>query len=498
MMFEIITPEQAGISSRQVERFIRTLDRRGLATHSVLLMRGTKIFGEFYWKPFHKDLCHRMYSETKSYVSIAIGLLIDEGKLNLDDRIADFFPDKCNRELPKYLKEQTVRQMLTMETCVSLPNWFTHEEKDRVRIYMNESTTPVPPGMRFSYDSAASQVLSTLVERLSGKSLFEFLNERIFSKLGTFQTATILKTKTNDSFGDSALICTTRDMASFARFVMNGGKWSGEQLISNNYLRDATTPLVDSDEIGFDDIESRGYGYQIWCLDKGRFFFNGMGCQLTFCIPDKDLIFVITSDNQGYSAAKSLIYAGFEDMILDEIQSASIPEDSVAYASLCAYAETLELMTLKGKKESPASKSISGKRYVCENNKTGMKEFTFIFVENDFGILRYINEQGEKELRFGLGKNVFGKFPQLGYSDEHAGLKTDNGFMYDCAACAVWREEQKLLLKIQVIDRYLGNMLAMFSFNDDYAVVRMTKTAENFLNEYTGEFVAWQDHVSQF
>ena len=492
-MFEKITPEKAGISSAKVEAFLRTLDRRGLATHSVLFMRGDKIFGEFYWKPFHKDLCHRMYSETKSFVSVAIGLLIDDGKLSLDDKVARFFPDKCDRELPDYLKEMTVRHMLMMETCGYQPSWFKNDEKDRVRLYMNETTASLPSGMRFAYDSAGSQVLCTLVERLSGKSLFDFLYERIFIKLGTFKTATILKTKTNDSFGDSALLCTTRDMASFARFVMNYGRWNSEQLVSEDYLRAATTPLVDNDQLGFDDYNTRGYGYQIWCLENGRFFFNGMGCQLTFCIPDKDLIFVITSDNQGYPSAKSLIYAAFEDLILNEIQSESLPEDSAAYASLCACSESLRLMTLKGEKKSPFAESLSGNRYVCEANPTGIREFTFTFAGDDTGTLRYVNDQGEKVLHFGLGKNVFEKFPQLGYSNEHAGLQTDDGFMYDCAACAVWREKQKLLLKVQIIDRYLGNMLAMFSFRDDYAVVRMTKTAENFLEEYVGEFVAQRE-----
>ena len=65
-MFEKITPEQAGISSKAVSRFIRKLNERGLATHSVVLMRGDSIFGEFYWKPFHRDFNHRMYSVTKS------------------------------------------------------------------------------------------------------------------------------------------------------------------------------------------------------------------------------------------------------------------------------------------------------------------------------------------------------------------------------------------------------------------------------------------------
>ena len=90
MIFKTITPEQAGISSRYVEKFLKKLDGSGLATHAVLLMRGSDIFCEAYWAPFHKDFLHRMYSVTKSYVSLAIGCLEEEGAINLDDRISYF------------------------------------------------------------------------------------------------------------------------------------------------------------------------------------------------------------------------------------------------------------------------------------------------------------------------------------------------------------------------------------------------------------------------
>ena len=98
-MFDLITPERAGISSHHVNEFINTLNRRGLVMHSVLLMKGESIFGEYYWAPFDKNSCHRMYSETKSYVSIAIGLLEQDGLLSLDDRICDHFPEKIDRVL---------------------------------------------------------------------------------------------------------------------------------------------------------------------------------------------------------------------------------------------------------------------------------------------------------------------------------------------------------------------------------------------------------------
>ena len=116
---------------------------------------------------------------------------------------------------------------------------------------------------------------------------------------------------------------------------------------------------------------------------------------------------------------------------------------------------------------------------------------SFRFTGEDSGELHYTNAQGDKILPFGIGKNVFCKFPQFGYSDEHAGLPGPEGFLYDCAVSAAWREEQKILLKVQIIDRYFGNMLAIFSFRENYAVIRMTKTAEDFLGEYEGMFNAW-------
>ncbi len=458
--------------------------------HSVLLMRGEQLFGEFYWKPFHSEFCHRMYSQTKSYVSVAIGLLEEDGFLSLDDRICDHFPEKIEREKPEYLSQLTVRQMLNMQTCGVTPSWFSNQDADRAHLYFNQSESEVPGGMRWRYDSPGTQVLSTLVEKRSGKSLFDFLNERIFCHLGTFQTATILKTKTEDSFGDSALLCTPRDMVSFARFVMNYGTWQGKQLMNEAYLRTATSPLVDNDITGFAGFATRGYGYQFWCLGKEAFFFSGMGCQLTFCYPKFDLIFSVTGDNQGFPDAKSLIFTAFQDEILDHLQDHSLPEDPVAYEECLRTGESLKLCVLPGETYSPVMDQINHKTFLCGENPMGITKFSLHFNTNGEGEWHYTNAQGDKVLPFGLGKNVFGKFPQLGYSDLHAGSPTHNGHRYDCAASAAWREEGKMQLKVQIIDKYFGNMLATFSFRGKTSVLKMKRNAEAFLKEYEGVAVA--------
>ncbi len=82
-------------------------------------------------------------------------------------------------------------------------------------------------------------------------------------------------------------------------------------------------------------------------------------------------------------------------------------------------------------------------------------------------------------------KNVISEFPQEGYSDDTGTIKTEN-FYYKCAASAAWVEPQKLFIKIQIIDKYFGNMLITIGFKHDVCGLYMEKYAENFLNEYQG------------
>lgn len=488
-MFNIISPEKAGISSKYVLKFIKTLERRGLAMHSVLMMRGEDIFAEYYWKPFHKDFCHRMYSQTKSFVGIAIGLLEQDGALNLDDEICKHFPEKIDTKTPEFLSSLTIKQMLMMETCGTTPNWFYNNDPDRTHLYLNRNSSDHPAGTLWEYDSPGSQVLSALVEKLSGMTLFDFLNERIFKKLGTFKTASILKTKTDDSFGDSAMLCTTRDIASFARFVMNKGVWNGEQILNEDYINTATSRLADNGVTGFSGAYTNGYGYQIWRVENG-FSFNGMGCQLTICIPNKDFIFACTADNQGYAAAKDLILTALYEIILDNLGDTALEENAELLSECNKLQGSLQLVYLKGNAVSPFAQKFIGKTYECAENECGISRFRIDSTSLDEGVLSFTNAQGDKKLPFGICKNVFTKFPQYGYSTDHAGLKNENGYLYNCAVSAVWAEEEKLQIKVQIIDDYLGNLLMTFCFKDDICYISMIKNAEAFLDEYQGRILA--------
>ena len=488
-MFEKITPEEAGISSQYVREYLDYLERRGLVMHSVLIGKGDALFCEAYWEPFDQDFCHRMYSETKSYTAIAIGLLEEDGLLSLDDHVASYFPEKMTRELPPYLAELTVRDMLMMRTTGPAGSWFSSEDPDRTRFYFSAAQGVRKPCTLWEYDSAASQVLASLVDKLAGKPLFDFLYERIFTHLGTFKNAGILKTRNGDSWGDSALLCTSRDMMSFGRFLMKGGVWDGKRLMNEAYIKTATSCLSDNNVLGFLGATKHGYGYQIWRYEQG-FGFNGMGCQFTICIPESDLIFVCTGDNQGYPGAGDMIINGFFDHIVRHMQASPLAPDPEAYRALLSYSGGLKLATALGAPSSPLIDDLNGRIYMANENRTGITRFSFHFNGDGTGEFRYTNKQGDKILPFGIGKNVYTKFPQYGYSDDYGGVRTENGFLYRCASSVAFGEERVLNLRVQIIDRYFGNMTATFAFRDDVVTVRMIRNAEDFLNEYYGVFTA--------
>lgn len=482
-MFEAITPEQAGLPSQNIADFIAVLENNGCVTHDILFLRGDKIFAEYYWEPFHKDFLHRQYSQTKSFVGVAIGLLVEDGKLGLDDPVVSYFPEKLDGPVPENLAKQTVRHMLTMCTCGGPATaWFGAEDRDRTHQYLNEAAANHKPGLRWAYDSAGSQVLCSLVEKLAGMPLLDFMKERLFNEMGAFQTARMLKCKNDDSWGDSAMLCTARDMAAFGRLVMNYGLWNGERLMDEGYLREATSAVVPNDIYGFGSYFTQGYGYQIW-RTHGGFAFVGMGDQLTVCIPDKDLICVINSDNQGHPASRGILMAALFDKIIKPM--AEKPLQPAAPVEI----GQLRLPCERGSASAPIMEQLNGKTFVCKENKAGITKFSFSFDERG-GVWKYTNAQGDKELPFYWNENRFGKFPQDGYSTEHGGLPNTEGYRYNCATSAAWHEPNRLTLRCQIIDDYFGNLSVRFGFDGDYADVCFTKTAEAFLTEYTGAFTA--------
>lgn len=478
------TPEQMGISSKDVLAFYKELDACRLSTHSVILCRGDSIFSECYYAPFDKDFKHRMYSTTKSFVSIAVGFCEQDGLLSLDDPMSKYFPEYKDAE---FQHSATIREMLQMRTGreAGVP-WFSAHNGDRASTYYLKGEQKFPNTL-FAYDSPASYMLCVIVEKLTGKPFLEYLKEKFLNDTGFSPDAYCLQCPGGYSWGDSGILCTSQDLLRFARFVLNGGTWNGKRYLNEEYIKKATY-MTDgvTDSYGFHDTHRiYGYGYQFWGAPNGCFATKGMGNQISLCDPEHDFIFVITSCNEGNPLAYEQIYRALFNNVINKLSDTPLPEDPEAKAELDAYIAQEKLFCLPGNPESALSEKVSGKVFTCEENETGIRWFRLDF-NGDEGTFTYENAQGEKKITFGFGHNVFHKFPQEGYSDMVGGVVCPGNY-YDAAFSADWPAPYTLRLRVQIIDKYFGNLAILFSFRDENTVsVRMEKTAEHFLEEYKG------------
>lgn len=484
---DFVTPEQAGISSRHVLNFYKELDNCNLSTHSVILSRGNSFFSECYYAPFHKDFLHRMYSTSKSFVAIAIGFCEQDGLLSLDDPLYQYFPE-CDPNG----HTATIREHLQMCTCKESGHggvgWFTAKPEDRAAFYF---TGPVRkfPGTLYCYDSAGSFQLDAVVERVTGKPFLKYLQEKVLNEIGFSEEAYCLRCPGGHSWGDSGILCSSRDLWHFARFVLNGGTWNGKRYLNEAFLQQALTMDAPNSDYGFKNLHgTEGYGYLFWGADRGCFATKGMGNQVSLCDPAHDFIFVINSDNQGNTFAYYQIYRALYSHIIDHLGD-PLPEDPEALAELNAYLATRKLFYLDGPGSSPLAEKIAGKTFTLPENAVGLKWFRLDF-SGDKGTFTYENEQGEKVMPFGFGHNEFAKFPQEGYSDL-VGTVYCPGNYYDAAFSADWPAENVLRIRVQIIDKYFGNLAIVLGFRDEnHVTLRMEKTAEDFLNEYKGIFKA--------
>jgi len=479
-------PEECGISSANIERFIRAIEDRHLFTHNVLLARGNDIIFEKYWAPFDEKFLHRQYSVTKSIVALAVGFAEQDGLVDLDAPISRYFPEESKAAKCELIKNQTVREMLTMSTSLLAEFWIKATCKDRVKFYFENASVnnKRPSGTIYQYDSSGSFILGAMVERVTGKSFMEYMREKCFDKIGVSAEADCLTCPGGHSWGDSALLCTARDLYLMARFTMNMGKWNGEQLLNEKFVKDATSKLVDNNVDFIYEHNTFGYGYYIWRTYDNSFFFNGMGGQLAVCVPDKDLILIYNGDNQGnnFNAKKNIMDAFFDIIVREEHNTDNAAS---AQASLAEYTKDLKLGVPVGASYSSFADKISGKTFTLDDNRMNIKWIRFNFTY-DVCTFDYENATGKKTIYFGMGKNVFDKFPEEGYSDR-VGAEYAKGNYYKSATSAVWCEEQKLNLCVQAIDKYFGRLNMQFGFKDENTVgIKMTPAAEGFFGEYNG------------
>ena len=286
------TPESQGISSDLFAALLRELDAsKDTEMHHFMALRHGKVICECNFAPYPKGMWHITHSMCKSITGMAIGMLIEEGKLKLDENIYDIFSDQMNALSKIFRPVITVENLLTMTSGVTFNESGIVSGNDWLGSFLNASVNG-KPGTEFQYNSLNTYVLSAIVTKRTGETLTEYLTPRLFSPLGItkYYWETCPKGITKGGWG---LFLCAEDMAKLGQLYLQKGKWNGQQLVSEYWIEISTARHLKTQN------DTYGYGYQLWMEQRpGSFEYNGMLGQNVIIYPDMDMVLVTNAGNK--------------------------------------------------------------------------------------------------------------------------------------------------------------------------------------------------------
>lgn len=339
------TPEAQGVSSKAVAEAFRKLEEKGYDVHGLMILRHGNVIAEHWWAPFAPEYQHAMYSATKTFTGCAVGFAVQEGLLKVSDKVISFFPDLLPEKMPQYLEDLTVEHLLTM-SCGHAVTRYAGSGAEQVRNFLATDFSS-KPGTVFFYDVTCSHVLSHILTRLTGMSTYEYLKPRMLDKLGIEDPVWEMDLD-GVCMGNGGTHMRTSDLAKLGQFLLDGGSWNGEQLLSKEWVKAQTTPHIFqrpelSEEENMKDDGGQGYGYQTWMGRHGSYRAIG-GCnQLAMVIPEYDLVVASTGfvrDEAGFNQVFYEMLEGLSDKKLKSDKSFDLNSAISGYAYPAPYADT--------------------------------------------------------------------------------------------------------------------------------------------------------------
>ncbi|WP_234359311.1 serine hydrolase [Plantactinospora sp. BC1] len=291
------TPAAMGVSARAVAALLDRLEAQSVECHSIMVVRHGHVVAEGWWAPYSAERPHLLYSLTKSFTSVAVGLAIADGLLSLADRVVDVLPDHVPAEVSEQGRRLTVHHLLSMTTghrTDSLAEAWQLEPGDLVKGFLRVPFLEVE-GTRHAYDNPTTFILARMVERVTGRSLPELLDDRLFKPMGV-DHAEWDRVASGATFGFHGLHLTTEAVAAFGELLLREGLWGGRQLVPREWVRLATRRHIETQQI--EDWSENpdllcGYGYQFW-ISRHGYRAEGAFGQQCVVVPSHDLVVVVT------------------------------------------------------------------------------------------------------------------------------------------------------------------------------------------------------------
>ena len=447
------TPEAEGVSSVAIQKFIESYKKEKHELHSVMIIRHGKVISEAWWSPYGPELKHSMYSVSKSWTSTAVGFAVSENKLQLSHKVLSFFPEHADLSTNSFLKDLTVKDLLTMSVghkveplrsvIVMQPDW--------IRGFLK---TPIEyaPGTKFLYNTLATYMLSAIVQKVTGQSLINYLEPRLFKPLGISGVDWEYDSKGINT-GGWGIRVKTEDMAKLGLTYLNGGKYNGKQVISKAWVSEATQKQIDQNpEASQAKKDSsdwlQGYGYQFWRCRNGAFRADGAYGQYIVMMPEQDAVVVITSESMDLQDDLNMIW----QHLLPAFGKSKIPANPTAYRSLSQF--------LKNRKLEPSpsaqvvgNENILRKKYALEKNP--LEWTSFEINKTDKGLVAQIGTKDQKlhQIPLGLNQWQMSENKMIGpYSLRSVPAHLDTFAPFKVAGSYIWKDENTIEMIIRYIE----------------------------------------------
>lgn len=403
------TPESQGVSSIALLDLTNTLDKEFDGIHSLMIVRNGKVIAEGWWAPYDAKHNHVLYSLSKSFTSTAVGLAAADGKLDIDDRVLDFFPELAPENVSVNLKAMRVRDLLTMTAghqdepspmpdVVSAKSFLAHPVKHQ-------------PGSHFKYNTAATFMQSAIVQKVTGKTVLEYLRPRLFEPLGIEHPVWDTNFQ-GISLGGYGLRLRTADIAKFGLLYLQKGKWNGQQLLPEEWVKLATSKQVSNGSNPKSDW-NQGYGFQFWRSRHNTYRGDGAFSQFCIVIPDHDVVVAITSGESDMQAVMNVLW----DKLLPALKATELAADPDSNDRLQNRLKRLSVKPADGKSNSPIAKTIMNRRFEFDLNDQNISELVVRPSDEDNDITLTLN-WNEQVIKIPAGFRTWekGRAPYTGHS----------------------------------------------------------------------------------
>ena len=392
------TPEEQGVPSEIIAEFFENVAEKGYDVHGLMMMRHGKVIAEHWWAPYGPEYQHAMYSATKTFTSTAIGFAVQEGLLNIEDKVISFFPDLVPETVSPELAELSVKHLLTMSVGHASTR-YAGSGLSQVKSFL-AAPFEYEPGTSFAYNITASHMLSHILTKVSGITIHEYLQPRLLEPLGIED---VVWEMDNDgiNMGNGGSHMKTSDMAKMGLFLINNGKWKGEQLLNEEWIEAATTPHImqhpdwTTEQVAnATDDGAQGYGYQIWMGRNNSYRAIGGQNQLIMVIPEYDFVLVCHSQIGDEAGFNSLIY----DMLSSMSDEKLPPNESFNLKEKISGYEIKKPFDT----QSIAKVTMETRRFEMEDNSVGLKNVLFRFDASGNCYITFITPTAIHNIPFGL------------------------------------------------------------------------------------------------